>query len=134
MALRSGTCLLSRDEADDADLDEAALADALRVMLLLGEVPAVFKDGLSPELRRLVEEGERLRLAVPGYLEQRLSLLRTHLPLQPPGLFEVVAGYAEPSREELWATGLGRRRRRRRQLETGPLRRSLRLRQRADQA
>jgi hypothetical protein len=86
----------------------------------------------------VVEEGARLRAALPAYLVPRRALLDAHCPLIPP-LLALVRGYdPEPTTtEELWATGLGvapqRARRLRPEVAVAlPVRRSARLRQRLE--
>jgi hypothetical protein len=80
-------------------------------MVLKGAPPAEFVARLKPEHARVVEEGARLRAALPAYLVQRRALLDAHCPLIAP-LRALVRGYDPESTttEELWATGLGARR------------------------
>jgi hypothetical protein len=60
------------------------------------------------EHARVVEEGARLRAALPAYLARRRALLNDHCPLIPPLLALVREYDPEPTTtEELWATGLG---------------------------
>jgi hypothetical protein len=84
------------------------LTALLRVMVLKGDPPIDFVAQLTPEHARVVEEGARLRAALPAYLRQRRALLDAHCPLLAP-LLALVRGYnPEPTTtEELWATGLG---------------------------
>jgi hypothetical protein len=90
-------------EPDDA----AAVMDLLRIMVLRGAPPAELVARLAPEIAQVVDEGARLRAALPAYLAQRRALLDAHCPLLPP-LRSVVYGYEEPTTtEELWETGLG---------------------------
>jgi hypothetical protein len=109
----------------------------LRVMVLKGAPPANFVAQLRrPDHARVVEEGARLRAALPAYVVRRRALLDAHCPLIAP-LRDLVRGYAEPTTEELWATGLGtapqRARRPRPEVVVAlPLRRSARLRQRLE--
>jgi hypothetical protein len=87
----------------------------------------------------VVEEGARLRAALPAYLAQRRALLDVHCPLLPP-LRTMVYGYEEPTTtDEVWATGLGaaappRAVRAHAEVDVAesPLRRSDRLRQRRE--
>ena len=112
--------------------DKEVMAPLLRHLLLQGAPTAEFERDLDPALRPLLSEGRLLRARVPRYLAQHQAALLQACPLGPLGLIELVAGYAEPSSEELWATSLGRRRRGR-PAEVGldqPLRRSARLRNR----
>ena len=94
--------------------DKQIMAPLLRHLLLQDAPTANFERGLDPALRPLLSQGRLLRARVPRYLAQHQAALSQACPLGPPGLIELVAGYAEPSSEELWATGLGRARRRRR--------------------
>jgi hypothetical protein len=118
--------------------DAAEVTALLRVMVLNGTPPAEMVARLRPEHARVVEEGARLRAALPAYLAQRRALLDAHCPLIAP-LLALVRGYdPEPTTtEELWATGLGvapQRARRLRPYATVvlSLRRSARLRQRLE--
>jgi hypothetical protein len=56
----------------------------------------------------VVEEGARLKVALPAYLARWRTLLDAHCPLIAP-LLALVRDYdPEPTTtEELWATGLG---------------------------
>jgi hypothetical protein len=80
----------------------------LRVMVLRTAPPADLVSQLRPDHARVVEEGARLRTALPAYLVRRRALLDAHCPLIPP-LLGLVRGYdPEPhTTEQLWATGLG---------------------------
>jgi hypothetical protein len=81
----------------------------LRVMVLKGGAfPAGLVAHLKPEFARVVEEGARLKAALPAYLVRRRALLDAHCPLIAP-LLAIGRGYdPEPTiTEELWATGLG---------------------------
>jgi hypothetical protein len=88
--------------------DAAEVTALLRVMVLKGAPPAEFEAQLRPEHARVVEEGTRLRAALPAYLTQRRALLDAHCPLIAP-LRDLVHSYdpAPTTTEELWATGLG---------------------------
>jgi hypothetical protein len=116
----------------------AEVTALLRVMVLKGDPPARVAAMLKPEHARMVEEGERLRAALPAYFVQRRALLDAHCPLIAP-LQAIVRRYdPEPTTtEELWATGLGAapQRARRPRVEAAvalPVRRSARLRQRLE--
>jgi hypothetical protein len=62
---------------------------------------------LSLEHLRVVEEGHRLRTALPAYIASRHTLLDAHCPLLPE-LQALVHDYEEPTTtDEFWATGLG---------------------------
>jgi hypothetical protein len=75
---------------------------------VVAEVTALLRDPrLRPEHARMVEEGARLRAALPAYLVRRWALLEDHCPLIPPLLALVRGYYSDPTTEELWATGLG---------------------------
>ena len=80
-----------------------ALLSLLRVMLLESEPQPAFRQFLASDLRlaRLDREGAVLRATVPGYLVRLRALLFAHTPLPPPGLVDIVVGYAEPSVEDL---------------------------------
>jgi hypothetical protein len=118
--------------------DAADMAALLRVMVLKGAPSAAVAALLHPEHAQVVEEGARLRAALPAYLAQRRTLLDAHCPLIAP-LRDLVRGYdPEPTTtEELWATGLGAAPQRARRLRVEavvalPVRRSDRLRQRLE--
>ena len=84
------------------------LVPLLRVMFARGAPPPGFADVLhTPDTLAVVRQGELLRARLPAYLS-RLALLRAHAALPPPGLVEIVAGYAEPCPEELWDSELVR--------------------------
>jgi hypothetical protein len=73
---------------------------------------AIFPDGLvvqlRPEHERVVEQGARLRAALPAYLVRRRALLDEHCPLIAPLLALVRGNDPEPTTtEELCTTGLG---------------------------
>jgi hypothetical protein len=110
MGKRSGICLqatTSRGVFADQTVDESSAL--MRVLVLKGDPPADFGARLRrPEHAQMVEEGARLRAALPAYLARRRALLDDHCPLIPP-LLALVRGYdPEPNTtEELWATGLG---------------------------
>jgi hypothetical protein len=81
----------------------------LRVYVLRGAPMAECMVRLRrPEHARVVEEGARLRAALPAYLVRRRALLNAHCPLIAP-LLALVCRYApEPTTTKgLWATGLG---------------------------
>jgi hypothetical protein len=116
----------------------AELSALLRVMVLRSAPPADLASQLRPEHARVVEEGARLRAALPAYLAQRQALLDAHCPLIAP-LRALIREYdPEPTTtEELWATGLDAapQRARRPRVEAVvalPVRRSARLRQRLE--
>jgi hypothetical protein len=91
------------------DDEDAELTTLLRVMVVRGAPPADFVAKLRrPEHARVVEEGARLRAALPAYLARRRALLDARCPLIPP-LLVLVRGYdPEPTTtKEVWATGLG---------------------------
>jgi hypothetical protein len=83
-----------------------AVTALLRVMLLRGDPPTNFTSRFPPEVGLLVQEGIRLRARLPAFLAPRQALLNEHCPLIPP-LQALVSDYAEPTTEEVWATGLG---------------------------
>jgi hypothetical protein len=82
------------------------LTAMLRVMVLHGAPPESLVSNLAPPFQRIVKDGARLRARLPAYLTQRRALVDAHCPLPPP-LLALVHGYAEPTNDELWATGLG---------------------------
>jgi hypothetical protein len=91
----------------DANFDAAAVTALLRVMVLRGGPPSIFRRMLSPEHTRVVQEGARLRAELQACLARRQALLDEHCPLIAP-LRDLVHGYEVPTTtEELWATGLG---------------------------
>jgi hypothetical protein len=121
-----------------SDTNAAEMTALLRVMVLKGAPPADLVSQLRPEHAQVVEEGMRLRAALPAYLAQRQALLDAHCPLIAP-LRALVRDYdPEPTTtEELWATGLGAapQRARRPRVEAVvalPVRQSARLRQRLE--
>jgi hypothetical protein len=94
------------DPADQTDAEGTAL---LRVVVLKGDPPADFVARLeNQEHARVVEEGARLRAALPANLARRRAFLDAHCPLIAL-LLALVRDYdPEPTTtEELWATGLG---------------------------
>jgi hypothetical protein len=116
----------------------AELTALLQVMVLRSAPPPDFMAQLRPEHVRVVEEGARLKEALPAYLARRRALLDSHCPLIAP-LRDLVRDYdPEPTTtEELWATGLGAapqcaRCPRPEADVTVPVRRSARLRQRLE--
>jgi hypothetical protein len=65
----------------------------MRVMVVRDDPPADFGAQLRrPEHTRVVEEGARLRAALPAYLVRRRALLDDHCPLIAP-LLALVRGY-----------------------------------------
>jgi hypothetical protein len=93
--------LSRRHRSDEAVAEVTAL---LRVMVLKRATSADLVG--QPIFAQVVEEGARLRAALPAYLVRRRTLLDVHYPLIPP-LLALVYDYAELTTEELWATGLG---------------------------
>ena len=91
-------------------MEPAALRSFLRVAVLLESPPADFIAGLTREHRLLITEGERIRLAVPQYLERRRAVVEAHCPLEVPPLVELVLRLSEPDAEDIWAIGLGQSR------------------------
>jgi hypothetical protein len=90
----------------EEDANVTALAEftaLLLVMVLKGAPPDDFVARLTrPEHVRVVEDGARLRAALPVYLVGRRTSL-DDCPLLPP-LLALVCGYdLEPTTEELWA-------------------------------
>ena len=58
----------------------------------------------SSQTLEAVRQGALLRARLPGYLERRHTLIRTHVALPPMELVEMVAAYAEPSLDDLWGS------------------------------
>jgi hypothetical protein len=113
----------------------AEVTALLRVMVLNSGPPTNVVAQLEPEHVQVVEEGARLRAALPAYLARRRAPLDRHCPLIAP-LRNLVREYdPEPiTTEEIWATGLGAapqraRRPRVEALVALPVRQSARLRQ-----
>jgi hypothetical protein len=122
-------CNLIGDDAEE-------VTALLRVMVLKNAPPDALVANLRPEHVLVVEEGARLRAALPAYLARRRAILDTHCPLIAP-LRALVREYnPEPTTtEELWATvpGAAPQHARRPRVETAvalPMRRSARVRQR----
>jgi hypothetical protein len=91
--------------ADNAVADATAL---LRVMVLRDAPPDDLVVQMRPEHVRVVEEGARLRAALPAYLARRRALLDAHCSLIAPLRALVRDNNPEPTTtDELWATGLG---------------------------
>jgi hypothetical protein len=86
--------------------DSADLAALSKVMVLLDDAPADVIDELSPAHAKIATRGRQLRARLPSYLERQRALVVAHCPLpaalQPQPL---VAGYAAPTPEEMWAEG-----------------------------
>jgi hypothetical protein len=78
----------------------------VKVMLLRSRPPVGTLGFFKLKFGQLIQDGRRLRARLPAYLVQRQALLNERCPLILP-LQALVSGYAEPSVEELWATGLG---------------------------
>lgn len=87
------------------ELDAAEMASLLRVMLLLSDAPTEFHRRSKPQHARIIDEGQQLRARLPAYLTQQRALITDHSTL-PAVLQPLVAGYAAPTPEDLWADGL----------------------------
>jgi hypothetical protein len=87
-------------------LSDPRAVSALMRVLVLQEGPPV-EWILRPYHKLVVEQGERLREALPAWQAQRRSLLGGHIPIEP--LLDIVLTYdGTPSTtQEHWATGLG---------------------------
>jgi ankyrin repeat protein len=83
----------------------AELSSLLKVMVMLGDAPADYIVKLSPRHAKLCTRGRRLRARLPSYLEQQWATVVAHCPL-PAVLQSVVAAYAAPTSEDMWAGGL----------------------------
>jgi hypothetical protein len=59
---------------------------------------------LSPEHAKIATRGRQLRAQLPSYLERQRALVIAHCPL-PAALQPLVAGYAAPTPEDMWAEG-----------------------------
>jgi ankyrin repeat protein len=114
--------------------DTADLAALLKVMVLLDDAPAYVIDTLSPAHAKIATRGRQLRAQLPSYLKRQRALVVAHC-LLPSALQPIVAGYAAPTPEDMWAEGglRVRAKRARAVVVAGAsvpvLRRSLRLRQ-----
>jgi hypothetical protein len=88
--------------------DAVEMTALLRVMVLKGDPPAELVAQLKPEHAQVMEEGVRLKAALPAYLVRRRALLDAHCPLIAP-LLALVRDYdpGPTTTEELWAAGLG---------------------------
>jgi hypothetical protein len=84
--------------------DTADLAALLKVMVLLDDAPANVIAVLSPAHAKIAKRGRQLRAQLPSYLEQQRTLVVAHCPL-PSALQPLVAGYAAPTPEDMWAEG-----------------------------
>jgi ankyrin repeat protein len=89
--------------------DTAAVTALLQVMLLRGAPPLSMASQLSPDYRRVVEEGARLRARLPAYLARRRRVrLSAHCPLLGPlRTLALVRANHQPTTKQIWATGLG---------------------------
>jgi hypothetical protein len=79
--------------------DTAELRALLRIMPLLGDVPARFKAKLSSAHAKIVEDSQLFRGRIPAYFEQQRTSIVKHCPL-PTVLQSIVADFAEPTRED----------------------------------
>jgi hypothetical protein len=86
-------------------VDRDQLTSLLQVMVLLDDAPSYFMGNLSPEHAELCTRGRELREKLPGYLERQRALVVEHCPL-PVVLQPLVAEYAAPTSEDMWAYGL----------------------------
>ena len=84
------------------DAESSALGSFLRFALLLDGPPTDFTARLPPEHQLLVAVGDRIRAALPQYLERRRALVEAHCPLLSP-LLELVLLLSEPDTEDIWA-------------------------------
>jgi hypothetical protein len=84
--------------------DTADLAALLKVMVLLDDAPADVIAELSPAHAKIATRGRQLRAQLPSYLERQRALVVAHCPL-PSALQPLVAGYAAPTPEDMWAEG-----------------------------
>jgi hypothetical protein len=75
-------------------------------MLMRSRPPVGTLGFFTMKFGQVIQDGRRLRARLPEYLVQRQAPLNEHCPLIPP-LQALVSGYAKPSVEELWATGIG---------------------------
>jgi hypothetical protein len=85
------------------DADTADLAALLKVMVLIDDAPDVIAK-VSPAHAKIVMRGRQLRAQLPSYLERQRALVAAHCPL-PTALQPLVAGYAAPTPEDMWAEG-----------------------------
>ena len=77
------------------DVDAALLSSFLCVALLLDGPPAAFNARIRREHQLLVTEGNKIRVALPRFLEQRRALVHQHCPLIRQ-LIELVLRLSEP--------------------------------------
>jgi ankyrin repeat protein len=87
------------------DADQAELTSLLETMVLLGEASSDFIAKFSPQHAELFTRGRELRAKLPAYCEQQWALIIEHSPL-PTVLQPIVAAYAAPRAEDVWASGL----------------------------
>jgi hypothetical protein len=88
----------------DESLDTADLAALLKVMVMLEDAPANVIAKLSPALAKIATRGRQLRAQHSSYLERQQGLVVAHCPLIA-ALQPLVAGYAAPTPEDMWADG-----------------------------
>jgi hypothetical protein len=103
-------------DPDYDEYDATAITSLLGVVMLCGASPAELTARLSPEHVQVVEEGARLKAALPAYLTRWRALLDVHCPLispLPEELQALIFRFEGPATtDELWATGLGAARQR----------------------
>jgi hypothetical protein len=81
-------------------------SEMVRVMVLHGAAPAWLASQIPGPLKRILEDGIRLRYRLPDYLRQRRIFVDSHcLQLLPP-LLNLVHEYAELTTDEYWELGL----------------------------
>jgi hypothetical protein len=82
-------------------LEDDSLSSLLKVMVLLGGAPSMFKKCLKPLHAQIFARGQQLRELLPAYLEQQRLLLVTHSSL-PTVLQPLILAYAVPTQEDMW--------------------------------
>jgi hypothetical protein len=92
---------------DSSDTEVSAL---LKVIVMLGDAPADFFNGIFPSQAEICTRGRQFRAQLPSYLEQQRAVVVAHCPL--PGVLQrcklqsLVAEYAATTPEDMWADGL----------------------------
>jgi hypothetical protein len=76
------------------------LEQLLKVLLILGDAPDVFREGLSAEHKSLVDACD-WRVQSAAYLARRHACITSYCPL-PSVLLPCVSGFAELTREDMW--------------------------------
>ena len=88
--------ILETDKTDDAEL-----SSLLKTMALMADAPPEFVGRLKPQHAIIATQGKHLRRRLPAYLETQRTQLALNCPL-PSVLQPIIAGYAEPTRDDIW--------------------------------